>query len=135
GASMSTTALYERLRMAGAAAREVLTRAAAARWNVDATRCRTEKGFVINARDEKLAYGELAADAAKLPLSATPPLKDASQFRLVGHPVARLDTPAKCSGRAIFGIDVAVPGMLNAAIKTARSFTGEVIAIGNEADI
>jgi isoquinoline 1-oxidoreductase beta subunit len=135
GASMSTTALYERLRTAGAAAREVFTRAAAARWNVDAAQCRTEKGFVINARGEKLSYGELAADAAKLPLSATPALKDASQFQLIGHPVARLDTPAKCGGRAIFGIDVAVPGMLNAAIKTARSFTGQVTAIRNEADI
>src|SRR5207247_7489488 len=71
GASMSTTALYGRLRTAGAAAREVLTRSAAARWNVDATQCRTEKGFVINARGDKLSFGELAADAAKLPLSAT----------------------------------------------------------------
>ena len=77
GASMSTTALYERLRTAGAAAREVLTRAAAQRWGIDVAQCRTEKGFVINARGERLSYGELAADAAKLPLSATPPLKDA----------------------------------------------------------
>jgi isoquinoline 1-oxidoreductase subunit beta len=135
GASMSTTALYARLRTAGAAAREVLVRAAAAKWNVDVAECRTEKGLVINARGEQLTYGELAADAAKLPLNATPSLKPTSQFQLIGHPVARLDTPAKCSGRAIFGIDVAVPGMLNAAIKTARSFTGEVIAIENEADI
>src|SRR5258708_24760867 len=50
-------------------------------------------------------------------------------------PVARLDTPGKCNGSAIFGIDVVVPGMLNAAIKTARSFTGQVTAIKNEADI
>jgi len=49
--------------------------------------------------------------------------------------VARLDTPAKCSGNAMFGIDVEVPGMLNAAIKTARSFTGQVTAIKNEAEI
>jgi isoquinoline 1-oxidoreductase beta subunit len=135
GASMSTTALYARLRTAGAAARDVLVRAAAARWNVDVAECRTEKGLVINARGEQLTYGELAADAAKLPLNATPPLKQARQFQLIGKPVPRLDTPAKCSGRAIFGIDVAVPGMLNAAIKSARSFTGEVIAIGNEAVI
>src|SRR5262249_35779108 len=135
GASMSTTTLYARLRTAGAAAREVLTHAAAQRWNVDIAQCRTEKGFVINARGDKLSYGELAADAAKLPLNPTPLLKDASQFQLIGHPVARLDTAAKCSGRAIFGIDLAVPGMLNGAIKTARSFTGQVTAIRNEADI
>jgi isoquinoline 1-oxidoreductase beta subunit len=135
GASMSTTALYARLRTAGAAVRDVLVRAAAERWNVDAAQCRTEKSFVINARAEKLAYGELAAAAAKLPLSTSPRLKDKSQFQLIGKPVARLDTPAKRNGSAVFGIDVAVPGMLNAAIKTARSFTGEVIAIKNEADI
>jgi len=135
GASMSTTALYERLCIAGAAARDVLTRAAAQQWNVDAAQCRTEKSFVINARGEKLSYGELAAVAAKLPLHTAPRLKDKSQFQLIGKPAARLDTPAKCNGSAVFGIDVAVPGMLNAAIKTARSFTGQVTAIKNEADI
>jgi isoquinoline 1-oxidoreductase beta subunit len=135
GASMSTTALYERLRTAGAAAREVLMRAAAATWGVDISACRTEKGFVINARGEKLSYGQLAPAAAKLPLSAAPPLKDIGRFQLIGKPMARLDTPAKCSGSAMFGIDVAVPGMLNAAIKTARSFTGQITAIRNEAEI
>jgi isoquinoline 1-oxidoreductase beta subunit len=135
GASMSTTALYERLRIAGAAARDVLVRAAAQRWNIAASSCRTENGAVINPRGETLPYGALAADAAKLPLSITPALKEASQFRLIGKPVARLDTPEKCNGSAVFGIDVVVPGMLNAAIKTARSFTGQVTAVRNEADI
>jgi isoquinoline 1-oxidoreductase subunit beta len=135
GASMSTTALYQRLRTAGAAAREALMRAAAAQWGVDISACRTERGLVINARGEQLSYGQLASAAAKLPLSAAPPLKDISRFQLIGKPLARLDTPTKCSGAAIFGIDVVVPGMLNAAIKTARSFTGQVIAITNEADI
>jgi isoquinoline 1-oxidoreductase subunit beta len=135
GASMSTTALYERLRAAGAAGRDVLIRAAAEMWNVDVAQCRTEKGFVINARGERLSYGQLAAAAAKLPLSAAPRLKNSSQFQLIGKPVARLDTPGKCNGSAIFGIDVVVPGMLNAAIKTARSFSGQVTAIKNEADI
>src|SRR5499433_1082995 len=58
GASMSTTALYERLRTAGAAARDVLARAAAQRWSVDVAQCPTEKGFVINARGERLPYGQ-----------------------------------------------------------------------------
>src|SRR5262249_22274395 len=116
-------------------AREVLTRAAAQRWNVDAAQCRTEKSFVINARGERLSYGELAAAAAKLPLSAAPPLKQRSQFHLIGRPLARFDTPGNCNGGAVSGIDVVVPGMLNAAIKTARSFTGQVTAINNEADI
>jgi isoquinoline 1-oxidoreductase subunit beta len=135
GASMSTTALYDRLRTAGAAARDVLTRAAAQKWGIDSSECRTEKGFVINARGEKLSYGQLARDAARLPLSAAPPLKDSGRFHLIGKPVARLDTPAKCNGSAIYGIDVVVPGMLNAAIKTAPSFTGRVVAVKNQADI
>ena len=80
GASMSTTVLYERLRTAGAAARDVLVRAAAQKWGIDVAQCRTEKGVVINARGETLSYGELAADAAKLPLSSAPPLKDAGKF-------------------------------------------------------
>jgi isoquinoline 1-oxidoreductase subunit beta len=135
GASMSTTVLYERLRVAGAAAREVLVRAAAQRWGIGVGQCRADKGDVVNTRGETLSYGELAPDAAKLALSAKPPLKDAGQFQLIGKHVARLDTPAKCDGSAVFGIDVAVPGMLNAAIRAARSFTGQVVAIKNEADI
>src|SRR5262245_21683848 len=135
GASMSTTALYTRLRMAGVAAREVLVQAAALRWQIAVSQCRTEDGHVINARGERLSYGELAQAAAKLPLSAAPPLKDRSQFQLIGKPVARLDTPAKCNGSAVYGIDVSVPGMLNAAIKTAPSFTGRVVAIKNEGDV
>jgi len=135
GASMSTTALYDRLRIAGAAARDVLTRAAARKWGIDSSECRTEKGFVINARGAKLSYGQLARDAARLQLSAAPRLKDSGRFHLIGKPVARLDTPAKCNGSAIYGIDVVVPGMLNAAIKMAPSFTGQVIAVKNQADI
>src|SRR5262249_35775274 len=110
-------------------------RAAAQQWAVDAGECRTEKSFVINARGDKLSYGELAAAAAKLPLSTSPRLKDKSQFQLIGKPVARLDTPAKCNGSAVFGIDVAVPGMSTPPSGPARSFTGQVTAIRNEADI
>ena len=135
GASMSTTALYERLRTAGAATRDVLIRAAARKWSVDASACLTRKGFVINTRGERLSYGDLAADAAKLPLAAAPRLKDNNRFRLIGRPLARLDTPAKCNGSAVYGIDVVVPGMLNAAIAMAPAFSGTVIAISNEAEI
>jgi len=135
GASMSTTVLYSRLRMAGAAARDVLIRAAAQRWDVEPGTCRTADGFVFNRRGDRLSYGELAVDTAKLPLDPAPRLKDPAQFKLIGKPVARLDTPAKCDGSAIFGIDVALPGMLNAAIRMAPSFTGRVIAIHNEAAV
>jgi isoquinoline 1-oxidoreductase beta subunit len=135
GASMSTTVLYGRLRQAGAAARDALIRAAAQRWGIGREECRTEKSFVISARGERLSYGELVAAAAELALDPDPPLKDPARFELIGKPVARLDTPAKCDGRAIFGIDVTVPGMLNGAIRMAPAFGGAVVAIRNEADV
>ena len=136
GASMSTTTLYGRLRQAGAAAREVLTRAAAQRWRIDPAECRSEKGFVVNRRGDRLAYGELAAEAAaRLPLNPSPTLKNPAHFGLIGKPLARLDTQAKCTGAAIFGIDVDVPDMLHAALKSAPSFVGNVLEVRNEAAI
>jgi isoquinoline 1-oxidoreductase beta subunit len=135
GASMSTTVLYDRLRRAGAAARDVLTRAAAGRWQVDPASCRTENGYVLNPRGERLGYGELAREAAGLPLAADPPLKQPTRFELIGKPLPRLDTAAKCDGSATFGIDVSVPGLLNAAIRIAPAFGGSVKAIHNEAAV
>jgi isoquinoline 1-oxidoreductase subunit beta len=135
GASMSTTVLYSRLRTAGAAARGVLVRAAADHWKVTANQCRAEQGFVIGPTGQRLSYGALAADAAKLPLDPAPHLKDRAQFTLVGKPLPRLDSKAKSTGTAIFGIDVVVPGMLHAAIRSAPAFTGSLTAIRNEAEV
>jgi isoquinoline 1-oxidoreductase beta subunit len=135
GASMSTTTFYERLRIAGAAAREALTRAAANKWGIGVAQCRTDKGFVINASGARLSYAELAPAAAKLVLSNRPRLKQHDELTLIGKPVPRLDARAKSTGSALFGIDVSVPGMLNAAIRMAPSFTGRVVEIRNEADI
>jgi isoquinoline 1-oxidoreductase beta subunit len=135
GASMSTTVLYSRLRQAGATARDVMIRAAAQRWGVEPAVCRTANGAVLDARGDQLSYGELAAAAAQLPLDHNAPLKERARFNLIGKPVARLDTAAKCDGRAVFGIDVEVPGLLNAAIRMAPAFTGRLLAIRNEADV
>jgi isoquinoline 1-oxidoreductase beta subunit len=135
GASMSTTTFYQRLRIAGAAAREALTRAAAEKWGIAVAQCRTEKGFVINASGGQLSYGELAPAAARLPLNDRPRLKQPGELALIGKPMPRLDSRAKSTGSALFGIDVTVPGMLNAAIRMAPSFTGAVVEIRNEAEI
>ena len=120
GASMSTTALYTRLRTAGAAARDVLVRAAAQRWSIDVSQCRTENGH----RHQRARRDAVLRRACRRRRQAAAQRRAAAQgrrqFHLIGKPVARLDTPAKCNGSAVFGIDVVVPGMLNAAIKTAR---------------
>jgi CO/xanthine dehydrogenase Mo-binding subunit len=101
------------LRKAGAAAREMLVAAAAARWSVNAGECRTERNRVLHdATRRSASYGELAEAAASLPVPADPKLKDASAFRIIGTRVPLVDTPAKVTGKAVFGMDARVPGML-----------------------
>jgi isoquinoline 1-oxidoreductase beta subunit len=116
GGSSSVWSGLEQFRQAGAAARVMLVAAAAQRWKVDASTCRTESGAVLNGASRKLTYGQLVAAAAKL----TPPehvqLKDPKTFKLIGKPIKRLDTPEKLNGKAVFGIDVKLPGMLTAVV-------------------
>ncbi len=117
GGSTSVRGHWEPMRKAGAAARAMLIAAAAETWKADAADCRTEKGVVIHKSGRKLSYGQLAEKAAKL----TPPkdvkLKDPSQFTLLGKSgTRRLDSAAKSTGMAKFGLDVYLPGMLTAVI-------------------
>ena len=136
GASMSVTQFHQRLRIAGAQAREALVQAAAARFKVRATQCEARAGRVIHLpTGRSIAYGALAADAAKLPLNPNPQLKAQSERRLIGQNLKRLDTPAKVDGSAIFGIDVRVSDMLFGAVRMAPTQTGKVIAVRNEAEI
>ena len=89
------------MRRTGAAAREMLIQAAAAKWGVDKSMCRAENSTVVNtSTNERLSYGSLADAAAKLPVPANPALKEPSQFRLLGKPMKRRDTAAKSSGQA-----------------------------------
>nr|WP_315592366.1 molybdopterin cofactor-binding domain-containing protein [uncultured Cupriavidus sp.] len=132
GASMSATLFYQRLRIAGAQAREVLTQVAAKRMQVRAGQCHTEKGRVYHgATGRSLGYGELAEEAAKLPLNPAPRLKNEAAHKLIGKDLQRLDTPAKVDGSAEFGIDVRVPGMLYGALKMPPTVTGKVAGIRN----
>ncbi|MGK6310629.1 molybdopterin cofactor-binding domain-containing protein [Variovorax sp. DT-64] len=119
GGSTSVRGMWEPMRKAGAAAREMLVAAAAARWKVDAADCRTEAGKVIHKGGRTLGYGELVATASKLPVPREPKLKDSASFRLLGKPTRRVDTPGKVNGSAKFGIDVQVPGMLVAVMARA----------------
>ena len=111
GASSSVKMLYEPLRKAGATARTMLVAAAAQRWKVDPASCQAAKGMVTHPTGKKLSYGELADAAAKLPVPAEVTLKDPKNFTLIGTPAKRLDSPEKVNGRAMYSIDVRLPGL------------------------
>ncbi len=129
GGSSSVRVGFTPLRQAGAAAREVLISAAAARWKVDPSECRAEQGAVIHTpTNRKVSYGNLASDAAKLPLPKNVPLKEAKDWKIIGTPAKRLDTPAKVDGSAVFGIDVKVPGMLVAVVARPPAIGGRVVS-------
>ncbi len=116
GGSGSVQSSWKTLRQAGAAARAMLVEAAARRWNVPASACRTENGFVLDGTGRKAAFGELVAEASRLPVPKDPRLKDSRDFRLLGSRVPRLDGPAIVTGRATYGLDTRVPGLTFAAV-------------------
>jgi isoquinoline 1-oxidoreductase beta subunit len=125
GGSNSVKSSYDSLREAGAVARELLIAAAAQQWQVKPEQCHVDKGNVIGPGGKKLAFGALAQAAAELPVPKEKP-KLKAKNTLIGKPTARLDTPDKCTGRAIFGIDVKVPDMLVARVVRCPVFGGKV---------
>jgi isoquinoline 1-oxidoreductase beta subunit len=123
GGSRSVRISQQRLREAGAAAREMLIAAAAARWNVPATQCRAADGVITHGpRGRTLTFGAVAAAAAQIPPPAEVRLKEPDAWKLIGTPQRRLDIPDKAQGRAVYGIDVRVPDMLYAALIPAPVF-------------
>ena len=125
GGSMTTWSELDRYRQVGAVARTLLVAAAAAQWGVAPGDCRTEKGWVVcGAR--RASYGSLAAAASRLPAPEKVQLKDPADWQVIGKPTRRLDTPEKITGRAKFGIDVQLPGMLTALVAHPPTFGGKV---------
>jgi isoquinoline 1-oxidoreductase subunit beta len=125
GGSSSTWSEFDRCRQAGATARAMLVAAAAQRFSVSPADCRTENGVVV-AGSQRARYGELVEAAAKLPAPKTVPLKDPKDWKLIGKPTRRLDTPEKITGKARFGIDVQFPGLLTAVVARPPVFGGKV---------
>jgi len=127
GGSSATRTSWEPLRRAGAAARMMLLEAAAQKWGVDKSECRAENGAVLHAATKRqLTYGSLAEAAAKLPVPQNVPLKDPKEFRIIGKPAKRLDTPDKVNGSAQYGIDVRLAGMYYAVVARCPVFGGKV---------
>ena len=126
GGSQSVGSEWERLRRAGAAAREMLITAAAETWKVDRATLRAENGRVLGPGGRSLTYGQLVDKARTVPVPSEVPLKDPSQFKIIGKPTRRLDSRAKVTGTATFGIDATVPGMLVALVARPPVFGGAV---------
>jgi isoquinoline 1-oxidoreductase beta subunit len=127
GGSSSVRTRWIPMRTAGAAVKEMLMQAGANRWKIPVADCSAKEGFVINGiTHAKLSYGELVADAAKLPVPQKPRLKTWSEFTQLGKKSFRPDVRSKVDGTAVFGMDVELPGMLYASILHSPTIYGKV---------
>jgi isoquinoline 1-oxidoreductase beta subunit len=125
GGSSTTWSEFERYRTVGAMAKDMLLRAAAARWKTSPARLRAENGVVTDGQ-RKLSYGKLAAEAQKLSPPTTVKLKPEKEWKLIGKPRRRLDAPEKITGRARFGLDTQFPGLRTAVVARSPVFGGSV---------
>src|SRR6266851_8251032 len=127
GNSNAMRGAWRPLREAGATARVMLVAAAAKRWGVDAKSCRAQDGEVIHLpTGRRLKYGEVVAEAAKMPVPGNVTLKSPGEFKLIGTPAKRLDAPAKVNGSALYGIDARPAGVKIATLAQSPVFGGRV---------
>jgi isoquinoline 1-oxidoreductase beta subunit len=132
GNSNAIRGAWQPLRQAGAAARTMLVSAAAKRWNVDPAACRAQSGEVFHAPSgRRIKYGELAADAARMPVPQDVALKRPEDFKLIGTPAKRLDTPEKVNGTAVYGIDARPPGVKIATLAQSPVFGGRIKSVND----
>jgi isoquinoline 1-oxidoreductase beta subunit len=133
GGSSTIRGSYERLLRLSASAREMLMQAAANKWQVPASQCYAESGSIVHkSSGKKLGYGELVADAAKLPVPKKVTLKDPRTYKLIRKPLPRIDNPQKINGQAVFGLDKRLPGMLYAVVERNPRFMGKVKSFNGE---
>jgi isoquinoline 1-oxidoreductase beta subunit len=134
GNSNAIRGAWQPLRQAGAAARTMLVAAAAKKWNVDPASCRAQSGEVLHPpTGRSIKYGALASDAAAMPVPEKIALKRPQDFKLIGTPAKRLDTPAKVNGTAVYGIDVRPPGVKIATLAQSPVFGGRVKSVDDAA--
>src|SRR5208283_5086094 len=133
GGSASIRTTWDPMRKAGAAAREMLISAAALTWAVPRSACTAESGRIKHAASNRsLSYGELVSKAATLPIPTDMPLKQSKDYKLVGQRLARVDSPAKVKGEAIFGIDFRLPGMKFALLSRCPTIGGKVASFDDK---
>jgi isoquinoline 1-oxidoreductase beta subunit len=132
GGSGSIAHSFQQYRELGAKTRAMVVAAAAQQWNATSEQCSTEASVVHGPGGKSAKYSELAEAAAKQPVPASVRLKDASQFRLVGKKVRRLDSRAKCDGSIKFGLDLDLPGMKTAVVARPPVFGGRVKSVDDK---
>ena len=135
GGSNSVSGGYNKLRQAGATAREMLVMAASEEWSVPISECKTNNGNVIHERTgRKLSYGDLAEKASQLKVPKKPTLKNKSDFSIIGQNMKRTDTLSKINGTAQFAMDVQLDGMVYATIVHSPVF-GRKLKSFNKASV
>jgi isoquinoline 1-oxidoreductase beta subunit len=134
GNSNAVRGAWQPMRQAGATARTMLIAAAAKRWNVDPASCRAQHGIVLHEATKRSAkYGELSADAARMPVPEKVALKRPEDFKVIGTPAKRLDTPAKINGTAVYGIDARPQGVKFATLAQSPVFGGRIKSVDDTA--
>lgn len=132
--SFSVRGWYTELRRIGAAARLMLVEAAARRWEVPASACAVADGEIVHEPSgRRCSFGSVARLAARLPVPQQPPLKPVDRYSVIGTSPRRTDIADKVDGSARYGIDVALPGMLYAAIKTSPTLGGRLRSLDDSA--
>jgi isoquinoline 1-oxidoreductase beta subunit len=134
GGSQGIRQSNEYVRKGGAAARLMLMQAAAQSWSVPVSECQTSSGVITHkASARSTSYGKVAQAAGKLPVPTDIKLKATGDWKLAGRRLARLDTVDKTTGKQIYGMDLVLPGMLNAAILDCPVFGGTLVSFDDKA--
>ncbi|WP_207460109.1 molybdopterin cofactor-binding domain-containing protein [Azospirillum sp. SYSU D00513] len=128
GGSRGIRDSHDYVRKGGAVAREMLVAAAAAEWKVPASECAVSKGVITHGPSGRsTTYGKVATAAAGMQPPAEVRLKDPKDWTIVGKPLPRLDTADKLNGKQVYGTDLKLPGMLNAAVRACPTFGGKLV--------
>ncbi|MBO0323228.1 xanthine dehydrogenase family protein molybdopterin-binding subunit [Muricauda sp. CAU 1633] len=128
GGSQSIRFGWDALRQTGAAAKQMLVSAAAARWGVDPSECSVSEGVITNAAGETLGYGDVVKEAAQLEVPEDVPLKDPSEYKIMGKPTPNVDIDKIITGKPLYGMDYKAEGMVYAAVLRPPAFGHKLVS-------
>lgn len=122
GGSQSIRFGWDALRQTGATAKQMLVNAAAIKWNVDASTCKTSKGIITNANGDQLGYGDVVKEAALLEVPEDVKLKESKEYTVIGKDAVNVDIDKIITGKPLFGLDYKAEGMLIASVLRPPAF-------------